>query len=253
MDQLTQTNQISPQMPVPSTPLVPAFAFPAPTTLSPHPDRFNFSSTRPLNSSQSKSGTSLTTDASSTAKRSAFEDLRDRVDKRIKASHDSLSSNHTTTTIPDLAHNSSTNPAFPGSTPRTASDHMNEDSTSAVVHTINAAFQSSLERCTIPKPDIAVPGIPLEAIETLQQASSDMLLALVRKDAIDREKQLMVAVGTIRTCLEIEFAPHMELWREDAKNKTMVNLDIVPQESRSRSSRPPRMLSISLTGIDADL
>jgi hypothetical protein len=129
---------------------------------------------------------------------------------------------------------------------------LKENSTSAVVHTSTAAFQSSLERVTKSK-DIAVPGIPLVAIETLQQASSAMLEALIKKDAIDREKQLMVAVGTIWTCLEIEFAPHMEIWREDAKNKSLVNLDIVPQESRSKSSRPPRMLSISLTGIDADL
>ena len=80
-----------------------------------------------------------------------------------------------------------------------------------------------------------------------------MLKALIKKDAIDREKQLMVAVGTIRTCLEIEFAPHIEIWKEDAKNKLSVNLDVVRQESCSKSSRPPRMLSISLTGIDADL
>jgi len=122
-----------------------------------------------------------------------------------------------------------------------------------VVHTSTAPVQSSLQRVTVVQPDISVPGIPLEAIKTLQQASSDMLRALVKKDAIDREKQLLVAVGSIRTCLEIEFAPHMELWKKSARNKTLVNLDIVPQESRTKSSRPPRMLSVSPSGIAADL
>jgi hypothetical protein len=253
MDHLIQTNQIRPQVPVPSTPLVPAFAFPAPTALSPNLDRLNFSSTIPFTSAQFKSSTSLPTDGPSPTKRSAFEDLRDRVDKRIKASHDSPSSDHTTTTITDLVDNSSPNPAFPGPTRRIAGDYMKESSTSAVVHTSTAPIQSSIERVTISKPDIAVPRIPLEAIETLQRASSDMLKALIKKDAIDREKQFMVAVGTIRTCLEIEFAPHIEVWKEDAKNKATTKLDSVPEEGRSKSSRPPRMVSLSLTGIDADL
>jgi hypothetical protein len=248
MDQLDQTNKIRPQSPIPPS----TFALPTSTALFPNPDLLDSSSPIPFTSDQFKSSTSLPTDAPSATKRSAFEDLRNRVDKRIKASHDSPSSNHTTTKIPDQVDNSSPNPTFPGPTPRTASEYLKENSTSAVVHTSTAAFQSSLERVTKSK-DIAVPGIPLVAIETLQQASSAMLEALIKKDAIDREKQLMVAVGTIWTCLEIEFAPHMEIWREDAKNKSLVNLDIVPQESRSKSSRPPRMLSISLTGIDADL
>ena len=62
----------------------------------------------------------------------------------------------------------------------------------------------------------ATPAIPVEAIGTLQQASSDMLQALVRKDAVDREKQLMVAVGTMRTCLDIHFIPYLEVWRDEA-------------------------------------
>jgi hypothetical protein len=249
MDQLDQKNKIRPQSPIPPS----TFALPTSTALFPNPDLLDSSSPIPFTSDQFKSSTSLPTDAPSATKRSAFEDLRNRVDKRIKASHDSPSSNHTATTIPDSVDNSSLNSTFPGPTPRAASDYMNEDSTSAVVHTSTAPVQSPLERCTIPKPDIVVPEIPLEAIETLQQASSDMLKGLVKKDAIDREKQLMVAVGTIRTCLEIEFAPHMEIWKEDARSKALVDLGIVPQDSRSKSSRPPRMLSVSLTGIDADL
>ena len=248
MHQLAQTNQSRPQTPVSSAPLLPPFALLAPTTLSPHPDRLNFSSAIPFTSAQSDPSTSLTTDSPSTTKRSAFEDLRDRVDKRIKASHDPLNSDHTATTTLDLVDNSSLHPTFPGSTPRTASDAMNENSTSDVVDTSTAPVQSFLERVTIVQPDISIPGIPLEVIKTLQEASSDMLRALVKKDAIDREKQLMVAVGTIRTCLEIEFTPHMEIWKESARKKTLVNLDILPQESGKKSSRPPRICLHHLQG-----
>lgn len=65
-------------------------------------------------------------------------------------------------------------------------------------------------------PDASIPTVPLEAIYTLQQASADMLSALVRKGAVDREKQLLVAVGTLRTCLDVFFVPHMETWQADA-------------------------------------
>jgi hypothetical protein len=61
-----------------------------------------------------------------------------------------------------------------------------------------------------------VPPIPLDAIATIQKTSTDLLMALVKKDALDREHQLMVGVGTIRTCLDIHFMPHMEVWKEDA-------------------------------------
>lgn len=61
------------------------------------------------------------------------------------------------------------------------------------------------------------PPLPLEAIETLMQVSSDLLLALVRKGATDRERQLQVAVGTLRTCLDVDFTPHMDAWRAAVK------------------------------------
>ena len=62
------------------------------------------------------------------------------------------------------------------------------------------------------------PAIPVEAIGTLQQASADMLQALVRKDAADREKKLLIAVGTMRTCLDIEFIPYLDAWKEETKS-----------------------------------
>ena len=63
-----------------------------------------------------------------------------------------------------------------------------------------------------------IPVIPVDAIGTLQQASADMLQALVRKDAADREKKLLIAVGTMRTCLDIEFIPYLDAWKEGAKS-----------------------------------
>jgi len=70
------------------------------------------------------------------------------------------------------------------------------------------------------------PSLPIDAINTLQEATSDMLEALIRKDA-DREKQMLVAVGTMRTCLDIHFLPHMEAWKRV--------LDDVKPESKAES------------------
>lgn len=71
------------------------------------------------------------------------------------------------------------------------------------------------------------PSLPIDAINTLQEATSDMLEALIRKDA-DREKQMLVAVGTMRTCLDIHFLPHMEAWKRV--------LDDVKRESKAESA-----------------
>jgi hypothetical protein len=57
------------------------------------------------------------------------------------------------------------------------------------------------------------PVFPLDAIDTLQQVASDLIKTLIDKGAATRERQLMQAVGTIRTCLEVEFAPHMDAWK----------------------------------------
>jgi hypothetical protein len=90
----------------------------------------------------------------------------------------------------------------------------------------------------------ATPAIPVEAIGTLQQASADMLQALVRKDAVDREKQLMVAVGTMRTCLDIHFIPYLEVWRDEAKGdqkgSQMLSFKVKGKQSSIITSGPPR-------------
>jgi hypothetical protein len=58
----------------------------------------------------------------------------------------------------------------------------------------------------------AIPPFPIDAIAILQEASTKLLDLLVQKNAPDRERQLQVAVGTIRTCLEVDFVPHIGAW-----------------------------------------
>jgi hypothetical protein len=141
----------------------------------------------------------------SSNKRSALSDSEDEVSKRVKASH---------------------NPPIPNSASDRTSQHtyhphlVTPSSTSSPPTAHNAKTQTHMDNAnsssvTFARP--AVPAIPVEGIETLQQASSDMIQTLVRRDAVDKEKQLMVAVGTMRTCLEIHFAPHMEAWRDDIR------------------------------------
>jgi hypothetical protein len=60
------------------------------------------------------------------------------------------------------------------------------------------------------------PPVPIDAIAILQDASAAMLKALVKKDAPNRENQLLVAVGTLRTCLDVHFVPHIDAWRLNA-------------------------------------
>jgi hypothetical protein len=141
----------------------------------------------------------------SSNKRSALGDSDDEVIKRVKASH---------------------NPPIPNSTSNRTSQHTyhpnleTPPSTSSRPSAHNAITENPMGNAntsSVPFARPAVSPIPIEGIETLQQASSDMIQALVKRDAVDREKQLMVAVGTMRTCLEIHFAPHMEEWREDIR------------------------------------
>jgi hypothetical protein len=69
-----------------------------------------------------------------------------------------------------------------------------------------------------------VPAFPVEAIKILQQASTDMLRLLVKKNTPDRERQLQVAVGTMRTCLEVEFVPHLEAWTDTPVEKSVTEV-----------------------------
>jgi len=142
---------------------------------------------------------------SSSTKRSASVDPEDEVSKRVRASRTPPIPNSTSNRTPQHTYHPHLE------TPPSPSSRPNAHNVIAQTPMGNANTSS------VPLARPAVPLIPVEGIETLQQASSDMIQALVRRDAADREKQLMVAVGTMRTCLEIQFAPHMELWREDLR------------------------------------
>jgi len=143
--------------------------------------------------------------AGTSAKRSAEDDPEYQVNKRVKASPDP--SIPTPITIPPshLSHSYLLDTPT-AQTPRLMSGAW--PTASPMDDLITTPYQLG-PRDT--------PAIPVEAIGTLQQASADMLQALVRKDAVDREKQLMVAVGTMRTCLDIHFVPYLEVWRDEAK------------------------------------
>jgi hypothetical protein len=143
--------------------------------------------------------------AGASTKRSADDDPGYEVTKRVKASHDP--SIPTPITIPPshLSH-----PNLLDTSTSQPSRLMSGDwpTNSPMDDLLTTPYQFG-PRVT--------PAIPVEAIGTLQQASADMLQALVRKDAVDREKRLMAAVGTMRTCLDVHFIPYLEVWRDEAK------------------------------------
>jgi hypothetical protein len=54
-----------------------------------------------------------------------------------------------------------------------------------------------------------------------------MLRLLVEKTAPDRERQLQVAVGTMRTCLEVDFVPHLEAWQASSNDQVQFHRQAV--------------------------
>jgi hypothetical protein len=128
-------------------------------------------------------------------KRSADDDAGYEFNKRVKASHDP--SIPTPITIPPS---------------HLSPSHLLVTPTSRTSRLVSGDWQTNS-----PMDDLlttpyqlcprATPAVPVEAIGTLQQASSDMLQALVRKDAVDRKRQLMVAVGTTEDLPRYPFYP----------------------------------------------
>ena len=170
--------------------------------------------------------------AGAPTKRSADDDPGYEFNKRVKASHDP--SIPTPITIPPshLSH-----PYLLDTPTSQPSRLMSGDwpTNSPMDDLLTTPFQLG------PR---ATSAVPVEAIGTLQQASSDMLQALVRKDAVDREKQLMVAVGTMRTCLDIHFIPYLEVWRNEAKadqkGSQVLSFEGKGKQSSIITSGPPR-------------
>lgn len=171
------------------------------------------------------------TSALTATKRGGDDDLEDGSHKRVKALHDPPIK-------PISIHSSNDLHSSILATPTSATPQMTarSDNTNSPMDDL-ITTPSQLYH-------FAVPAVPVEAIGALQQASADMLQALVRKDAVDREKQLMVAVGTMRTCLDIHFLPHMEAWKEDSMdNKRSLRAPIVTRNRKQlqvTTSGPPR-------------
>jgi hypothetical protein len=170
--------------------------------------------------------------AGASTKRSADDDPKYEFNKRVKASHDP--SIPTPITIPPSHFSHPYLLDTPTSqTSRLMSGDWPTDSPMDDLLTTPYQFGPRV-----------TPAIPVDAIGTLQQASADMLQALVRKDAVDREKQLMVAVGTMRTCLDIHFIPYLEIWRDvakgDRKGSQVLTSKGKGKESSIITSGPPR-------------
>jgi hypothetical protein len=149
--------------------------------------------------------------STNTAKRNASDDPQDDLGKRMKSDHEpfALESPVTITAPPPT-------PVLASPircTRATAGDFMAECVANGITLT---PAETSTSRLSNPS---TCPPWPLEAIETLRQVSADLLLALVRKGADDRERQLQVAVGTLRTCLDVDFIPHLDAWKADAEAK----------------------------------
>jgi len=143
-------------------------------------------------------------------KRNASDDSQDDLGKRVKSDHKPFAlESPVTITAPPPTPVSASPPTF---TRATAGDFMAE----CVANGITLTPAETASSRTTPS---TCPPWPLEAIQTLTQVSADLLLALVRKGADDRERRLQVAVGTLRTCLDVDFIPHMDAWKADAEAK----------------------------------
>jgi hypothetical protein len=104
---------------------------------------------------------------------------------------------------------------------------------------------TSAEATTSHKDHLAVPPIPLEAIETLQVVTGDIIKLLADKSRKTRERDLLVAVGTMRAVLEVEFEPHMDTWKTQqiaSTEETALEPPVAVQPVNSiEKSIPPRL------------
>jgi hypothetical protein len=180
------------------------------------------------------------TTRASTNKRGYIDDPDDEINKRVKASHAPPTSVTPSTHFLDIR------PSTSVSARSVSNDVLDHNPTNDLQPRIPATISPPAFKGV--KSDAVVPAVPLDAIATMQQASGDMLKALVKRDAADREKQLLIAVGTMRTCLDIHFVPYMEIWREAAKAasentlNTSTAMDDEVKGSPITSGRPPGTL-----------
>jgi hypothetical protein len=88
-----------------------------------------------------------------------------------------------------------------------------------------------------------VPPFPVDGVAILQQAATDMLKLLVEKTAPERERQLQVAVGTIRTCLEVDFVPHLEAWQASSNQQVQFHDHRYDQHGPGPDTLAPKGMS----------
>jgi hypothetical protein len=160
-----------------------------------------------------KSLSSLNTLNGSSVKRSA-DNPENELNKRAKPENcPTLISRPSTTWIP-IRTNSFPSPPFTPTVDGTGA------SASSTEHTAHLPLGDTLESTSqetahIAHDQIAGPCISSDAIETVQRVSADLIKGLVDKGAVDRERRLLVAVGTLRTCLDVEFTPRLVSWKKD--------------------------------------
>jgi hypothetical protein len=88
-------------------------------------------------------------------------------------------------------------------------DHFDQ----SPIKKVKSRTTTSADAATSHKDLLAVPPIPLDAIETLQVVTGDVIKLLADKSRGTRERDLLVAVGTMRAVLDVEFEPHMDTWK----------------------------------------
>jgi hypothetical protein len=189
-------------IPIAVDPRIPGLTRVTPKPPQDHPSRNTHPDQVPSDFNRNNFSTTANT------KRNASDDSQDDLGKRVKSDHKPFAlESPVIITAPPPTPVSASPPTFARAV---AGDFMAGYVANGTTLT-PANTSSSRQSC---------PPWPLEAIETLTQVSADLLLALVRKGADDRERQLQVAVGTLRTCLDVDFIPHMDAWKADAEAKT---------------------------------
>jgi hypothetical protein len=84
---------------------------------------------------------------------------------------------------------------------------------------------------------LGAPAFPLNTIDTIRRLSINMRTTLTNVQTPDQRIQLMAAVEQIGRCLDVDFMPYMETWREEA----LVLQSIIPTPVQTRDERsiPP--------------
>jgi len=173
-----------------------------PTAVNPE-NHSNHPPTAPLDPLNVLSEPTITQDANKNHKRHANDDPLGET-KRAKSEHGSPPAPLAyTTTRPSTA------PA--GSTLSTDENRQRIDTNTKPVDTIpsNTFKYSSARQPQSPLAGLVSPPVPLDAIDTLNKSSIYLRMAVMNKDAPDRENHLLVAIGNLKNCLDQHFVPHL--------------------------------------------